>query len=520
MKKIFTIALAFSFAASALAQGPSDAILFSENSYVGTARTLAMGNAFVALGGELGAIPINPAATAIYRNSEVSVTPELIITAGSSTVDGATTRDNFTNFKFSNAAFLISFDTYKTSGLVNFSFSLSANRIADFNKLSSGSWRTSQSSYPSLIAASLEGVEVDRLITTETYNPYQSNIPWPSILAYDSYLVSPYPKGVTDSYIASTENDCGATYDIGGPLDQSYYSKSTGGILQYALNMGFNISDLFYFGFNIDLLSVDYTENTTYYEKAVNTSAFTDGFVSMSQDFYRRTFGTGFNAQFGAIITPVAGLRIGATFTTPTIYRLTDRWDYTMKSSFSYTTEDRKSTSYSVITPEGRSSYRVTSPLRWSVGVAYTFEEIALISVDVEGTNYSKIRMANYSGNRSDYEEDNDRISKGFQTAFTLRGGLEVRPAYGWFVRAGYNYVSTPGSLVDGTGVKYYSYPDKHYASCGFGYRFGETRASSLDLAYQRLLNYRDQYQVYYGAPTVSALNNFNRIVLTYIYRF
>ena len=38
-----------------------DALRFSNNDYEGTARGVAMGNAFTALGGDMGAITINPA---------------------------------------------------------------------------------------------------------------------------------------------------------------------------------------------------------------------------------------------------------------------------------------------------------------------------------------------------------------------------------------------------------------------------------------------------------------------------
>ena len=50
MKKI-TLIMAFAFAALAAdAQTIYDALLFSERDYQGSARTMAMGNAFTALG--------------------------------------------------------------------------------------------------------------------------------------------------------------------------------------------------------------------------------------------------------------------------------------------------------------------------------------------------------------------------------------------------------------------------------------------------------------------------------------
>ena len=65
MKKT-AIAIIFSLAAvTGYAQTAYDALMFSENNYEGTARSVAMGNAFTALGGDLGAVTMNPAGSAV-----------------------------------------------------------------------------------------------------------------------------------------------------------------------------------------------------------------------------------------------------------------------------------------------------------------------------------------------------------------------------------------------------------------------------------------------------------------------
>ena len=87
MKRTFTIiATALLAAAQATAQTAADALLFSENNYEGTARTVAMGNAFTALGGDLGSATFNPAGTAVAKYSQFSLTPGL--TFSSNTTQG------------------------------------------------------------------------------------------------------------------------------------------------------------------------------------------------------------------------------------------------------------------------------------------------------------------------------------------------------------------------------------------------------------------------------------------------
>ena len=47
------------------AQDWQDARYFTENNYLGTARTLGMGNAVTAIGGDPGAVGFNPAGSAV-----------------------------------------------------------------------------------------------------------------------------------------------------------------------------------------------------------------------------------------------------------------------------------------------------------------------------------------------------------------------------------------------------------------------------------------------------------------------
>ena len=60
-KQTIAILLLAAFAADAGAQTVADALRFSDNNYYGTARSISMGNAFTALGGDLGSISLNPA---------------------------------------------------------------------------------------------------------------------------------------------------------------------------------------------------------------------------------------------------------------------------------------------------------------------------------------------------------------------------------------------------------------------------------------------------------------------------
>ena len=75
MKKTITILLIVSSGIAASAQTYLDAYNFSFNDYYGTARSVAMGNALTAVGGDIGSVAINPAGSAVAGYSQVSLTP-------------------------------------------------------------------------------------------------------------------------------------------------------------------------------------------------------------------------------------------------------------------------------------------------------------------------------------------------------------------------------------------------------------------------------------------------------------
>ena len=128
-KTALTILMALA-AAAAYAQTAYDALLFSENNYEGTARTVAMGNAFTALGGDLGSVAINPAGSAVAGYSQISLSPTLTFSA--STTKGVSPysdgtlpyfekqhRSSITRFSMPNIGATLNFDTHRTSGLKN-----------------------------------------------------------------------------------------------------------------------------------------------------------------------------------------------------------------------------------------------------------------------------------------------------------------------------------------------------------------------------------------------------------------
>ncbi|MDD2595334.1 MAG: hypothetical protein PHD11_05895 [Bacteroidales bacterium] len=505
MKKFYsTLLFTLLFSLGAFAQGAAEGLLYSTNHYEGTARTMALGNAFTALGGDIGAITINPASSGVFRYSQLTVSPSFISSRGVTDYLGVNSKEAATRLALSNLGYVGSFDTGNYRGLLNYNIGVTLNRTNSFNTIMRANGTTSASSKLGNIASGLKGINSADLESSSGYDPYENNdLYWGEILAWNTYLIANVP-GTKDQYLGSTENIYGNDIEVGGPLNQDYYKKTTGGVQEFTFNFGGNISDVVYFGVNLNIASLYYESEEYYSETAERTSDFQDGFVHFRSPYWQTSTGTGFSMKFGVIANPVAGLRIGATFTTPTWYEMSDNWQLGMESSFS------NNNSYTKYSPTGVYDYRITTPMRWSVGAAYTIGKVALISADYENVDYSTIKMADANGNKVPFSDVNDQIRRNFISSDIFRLGAEINILHSLSIRGGYNHYGTPGD----------NYPAIRYVTGGLGFKLGYRGKTNLDIAYQRMLNNSESFSLYgdydgIAAPTGDYTYRNNKFVIT-----
>ena len=512
MKKIITLFLSLTMAVCLFAQTAEDALNIAQEYYEGTARSMAMGNAFTALGGDLGGLAINPASSGVYRCSQFSFTPGFTTSRSAVNYLGNASDRKKTGFTVSNFGAILTFDTGNYNGLLNYSFGFVYNKKNSFRSAMNAYGSTDNSSMLSSIAAGLEGINSSVL----DENNFNSGVSWPAQLAWNAYVIAPLSvlggkyANVEDSYLASTENYDEASDElrIGGVLDQKFNRRTYGSNEEFSLNFGGNVSDFLYFGVNLNMIALSNTVEEYYEEKARNAADFQDGFVSMDNSYWLRTTGSGLNLKLGAIVTPFAGLRLGATVTTPTAYSLVDEWDYTMNTSFN------NGNSYTEYSPTGTYSYRMTAPMRWSVGGAYTFLNFGLISVDYEHVNYANTRLKNESGAPGVFTEENSYMSQNFLGADVIRAGAEIKLGQSMALRGGYQYYSP---AVKG-------YAARQAYSAGIGFNLGE--ATTLDFAWTKLAAVTDSFQLYddyssaVSVPTGTNTHSLSKVVCTLAIKF
>lgn len=469
------------------AQNRFDALRYSQNFYEGSARSIAMGNAFTSLGGDLGALCINPASSAVYKYSEFIFTPSVLLANSNSTYQGNNSSESMTRFGVSSLGYVNSFNTSRRSNkLLNLNLTFAINKLNNYNSRFAARGRTSNSSWLSDVANSAGGInssELDIQSVDDTYPYYNSGASWKAILAWNSNLLDLLPDSDQD-YIAATENLSGNLIVVPGQLDQEFFRETKGGSSEFILNLGGNISNKFYFGASLGIQTLDYSDYQRYSEKAVNPSLFDAGFDNFSHTFKLNTSGTGVNAKIGLIYIPLNGLRLGASISTPTYMTLTDEWYERVQSNFS------DGYSQSIISPLGEYEYVVVSPMRINLGISYVFGKYGAISADYEGVDYSSVKLKEHNSHEYAFDSENDRISQDFIYANNFRLGLEMRPVANFALRAGYSFYQNPERDLGF---------DTQYISFGAGFR---TKTGIFaDLGVQHKLTEDENFSLYNDIP-------------------
>ncbi len=487
MKKTF-IAISLMFTALAAgAQTMYDGLTFSQNNYYGTARSIGMGNAMTAVGGDLGSIGINPAGSAVNNFSQFTISPNVTISSMNASwsaypVNGTDTYTNEINRKLSrftmpNVGVTINSKTGRRSGLVGVTYGFVINTTNNFAGQMMTGGRNDKTSYQSSIAVDADGFDIDFLngfldadgkSIDDWSNAYHHAddrglyAPWNVIANAQAGSIANY--GEPDDpdyyyrYIAATEgfNNTGERdqygnyiYDIfmGGPLDQSYGRKVTGSKNDALLNVGFNFNNRFFLGLNMGITYLGYNYDEYFKEAAVDPSDFQIDYEDATTYFtdYRSRYsytadGAGIYGKIGFLALPAEGLRIGAAIQTPTVMYIDETWRQSVDVHYQTSSYDGEATS-----PEGNFSYRLRTPYRLNAGLAYTFMGMGILSADYEMTDYSTMKFSQSQGDWEDsFSDVNKDIKQGMGISHSVRIGAEVKPTPEFAVRAGYNFTTIP----------------------------------------------------------------------------
>ena len=576
MKRTIFTALLSLTAIAAGAQTMYDGLNYSQNNYYGTARSIGMGNAMTAVGGDLGSIGINPAGSAVAGYSQFTITPNLTISSMNASysaypVGGA---DRFTNeqnkrltrFSMPNIGLTFNWKTGNGSGLKAITYGLVVNGTNNFTGKMLAGGRNDKTSYQGAMAVAADGYDMDflngysidkdgkRVDRGRDYPYYYGDdfqndpnkgkfAPWNVIANAQAGSIANYGdtddpsyywryKAATEGFSNTGKKDANGNYiyDIflAGPLNQAYSRNITGSKYDVLFNVGFNFGDTFFVGANLGVTSLNYNYDECYKEAAENPSAFEIDFGDKGKTCfsdYRTRYsytadGSGVFGKIGFLWRPVDGLRVGAAVQTPTIMEINERWIQDVNLNYT-----DASFNGSAKTPEGEYSYRLRSPYRLNAGAAFTFAGMALVSADYEMTDYSTMKFMSKDGGWSNdtFSSLNDQIRNCMGVSHMVRIGAEFKPLPEIAVRAGYNFTTTPEYVYEGNSKTKLN--DRINAfSVGLGYSsngsfFADIAARMTMLADEYIFPYAD-YLSDLASPMILNKRDIYNVTATIGWRF
>ncbi len=546
MKKILiaTFALA-SICVAATAQDSYYAEMLSRNNYYGTARSVALGNAMTALGGDLGSIGINPAGSAVANYSQFTITPGLLFssTGASYSPDGSQNfgspyKTSHTKFNLPNIGLMFTmFSNDEYSSMRSMSMGFVANTTNTFLNYTTARGVNSATSFLGGLAAGAYGLSPDQM-------------PRDLYAAYCANQIGEYGPVGSNVYAGANQriNDAETYAYVPGDLDQASVYNTYGSKSDIAFNIGFNMSNRFYFGFNLGIPTLQYSRQEVFSEVAREPGLFpvifytsdsgsskvSTNYSSSTNSYALNSKATGIYGKFGFIVLPTDHLRIGAAIQTPTMYSVTERWQY--QAATSYENSDFDGNWKSTI---GEASYSLRAPYIVDAGIAYTLPGIGLFSVDYELTDYSVMQYRDESDDYYFNTVDNWAATNAVNNAFcgvshSVRAGIEVKPLPELSIRAGYSFVTDPekyydnlsgGDIVTAETVQFLGNSTAFKQQLGDSHYFrNTTHAVSLGAGYSspgsffadvalRLTSYPVSYYAPYYYGSYEAVDKNNKVI-------
>ena len=481
------------------AQQMTDAIQITDTQINGTARYTAMGGAFGALGGDLSAIALNPASSAVFTTSYVAGTLGTTKKETNSSYFTTKMQSVANPFDFNQLGGVFVFDN-KDDDWSRFSFALNVNRDNALRNHYTISGRNTQASVidyfksiaddahiPLSLVRTQSGETLDDLYQylgeNESFDAQQV------FLGYNSYLLN--PLDATD--------DNNTTYipaDNYVSSDQELFIANRGFNDNFTLNLGATYKKKTYLGVSLNLYSYKFEQGANFTENGVGASTIKTVRFNNSLT----TKGEGVSFSLGIIQRFTDYLRIGLTYNSPKYYTIKDE----LTQSLETVRNDGGNLITQIVDPTITNiypEYDLIVPSKMAVSAAIVVGKYGLISADYAYQNKANIRMKP----DADFLTVNQDIKTNLKAVSTFRLGTEWRLG-GMSVRAGYALEQSPykNLAVRGDRISY---------SAGLGYRF---EGITLDVAYKNS-TYNDSHQFFSTGLTNAALlsRTNNQLLLT-----
>ena len=496
MKRITFFLLAILVSESMIAQGIDEGIIFSSESQTGTARFNALSGAFGALGGDLSAINLNPAGSAVFLTSSAAFS-----IAGNDTFNRATyfntkTKSVDTAINLNQAGGVFVFKNDSGNGnfkkfTIAFNYQIEENYnneliIKGTGNKSIGDFFLSKANGIPLELLQLQGNES----ISSLYNYLGENegtTAQNAFLGYQGFVIDPVDGNNNQNRQYVSNISPGAFY-------QEYAYRTQGTKNKYTINVGAQINNSISLGINLNTHSISYQRSTYLFESNANPGSLVNE-VGFENNLSVR--GSGLSAQLGMIAKIKNNFRVGFSLQSPTWYDIFEETTQLLETG-------RIESGQSIVERINPGvinvfeKYYLLIPGKVSASAAYIFGTNGLISFDYSFRNFGSIRFDsyNYGNSYSDgsyFNTVNANVNKSLKGVNSLRLGGEYRINQ-LSLRGGLKYEESPYKNKSTIG-------DLNGFSLGLGYALGNY---NMDISYIRSEQDRNQ-QLYSVGLTDSA---------------
>jgi long-subunit fatty acid transport protein len=484
------------------AQNISDVLRYSSENIQGTARFQGMSGSFGALGGDLSSLNTNPAGAAIFNNNQGSVTAALFNRNNTITYGGSQTDISRSYAEISQAGGVLVFkSTNPETGWGKFALALNYDIAENFDNeiFAAGSANEGIDNYFLNFAQGVPFGDIllqDGEFLEDAYLDIGSNFGFGDQQTFLGYF-----GGLIDPATADNDNTAYVSNADYNTVNQEFSRISTGYNSKFTVNAATQYREKFNFGASLNFHTILQTKNDEFTETGYNA---TSEIQRTTFDNYLLTEGSGFSFSLGAIAKVTDFVRLGASYQSPTWYRIEDALSQRITSDLA--DEDINFINYDIVNIFPR--YTLKTPGKLTGSMALVFGKNGLLSVDYGYQDMSQAKLGPTSD--ANFASVNSDVSNQLGIVNSLRIGGEYRIER-FSLRGGYRFEGSP--YEDGSAIG-----DLTGFSGGLGYDFGNSR---LDLALNR--SERDVAQRLFdtGINTPALVNGINtNATLSYTINF
>ncbi len=497
-KKILSILILISSTTLIFAQNDADVLRYGLLNYGSTARSLAMGNSFGALGADFSCLSSNPGGIGLFRHSEFTVSPLFSNRTNDTKFNDAAKRDNYFKFAFGNFGAVFVGESEKSIHFKSWAFGLGYNKLNDFSGRSKSSTINSTSS---LIDNYIEQLNYD--VTTpeniSNTNAYAFDIN----LAWQTFLIDTINPNNQFHYFNNAATHAGE--------QQTRTVTTQGGQGEWDFSFGTNYDNKLFLGATFGLNTVHYEENVTWKEEDIAGTI--PNFNSFTLNTRLKTTGSGINLKIGAIYKPNDIVRIGLAIHSPTYFTLSDDYSTVMVSDL------ENGNVYQANSPVFIPfDYNITTPYKAIGSLGLIVARTAALNIEYEYLDYNQGRLSESDPN---VDANFNSINRGIKSKYTSSHSIKLGCEYKFEnlrFRVGANYSTSPFKKEFRNDTQ--SDLSRYGTSCGFGIK-QENYFVDFAYAYSVSGSYFQPYTLSSkDVPIITTKQYDNRFLITFGYNF